>query len=343
MWILEDEVVQMYNIMDQDICYCWSWSKFSDCCKKQTHPTRIGQDRFDANKNIFDKSWWILPTKPFYNLFNALNTTCFLCWGDSIKSHTVSDNWMRAVFSTSFVSCYKPIDTWWSSLQRTPINTASTFLWRCSSHDSSIFAPIDNNIDLSNNYHKNLLAYRWVWREYRLKQNMLKLFYSMFVLWGDKEQDWRILQLLIWAYQGMNDIQEMMTYIWNWISSMPTTWTWLIHKVFDLGNISPIFVSSAINTKNYNVCILTIYTNTNNQWYFIMSYKNWDSKSHELYKKIEKQKKQGELISFLNEIVSKNCENIVCDESRDWECVDNPWDLLSGVYESPIHEYIRNV
>jgi len=112
-----------------------------------------------------------------------------------------------------------------------------------------------------------------------------------------------------------------MLYVYNGIQIRSRSG--LRNRFFPLGKISPVLLSSVITPKlpkNWtkkvlNNLTLTIYTDENSNGYCILSYKNSDKDSQKLYKMMKK--KGNNLIAFLNELVSKNCENIVCDIKRE--------------------------
>ena len=78
-----------------------------------------------------------------------------------------------------------------------------------------------------------------------------------------------------------------------------------------------------------------------NEWYFVISYKEWDKDSEKLYKKINKAYRKWKIIPFLNDFIWKNCENIICDENREWEVIQSPKDW--ALYENWAHDYIKPI
>ena len=76
-----------------------------------------------------------------------------------------------------------------------------------------------------------------------------------------------------------------------------------------------------------------------NEWYFIISYKEYNKDSEDLCKRINKAYKSWNIIPFLNNFIWKNCHNIICNENRAWEIIQTPEDWL--LYENWAHDYIR--
>lgn len=88
-----------------------------------------------------------------------LANECIICGKKTIDSHTITRGRMNRVFKDNYCAFYK-IRGFKVSLEKTPIRSASAFPIWCKSHDNAIFEQIDNNLDLTNNFHLDLLAYR---------------------------------------------------------------------------------------------------------------------------------------------------------------------------------------
>ena len=347
MRILIQSLLDEQGILSEDICYCGSWNKYRECCKNSIHTSRIPKDEIQKIKNIVQKSWD--SPESYGKKTLTLNKECLLCGKPAISSHTLSKSWMKKIFSSNFVSIPN-YQKWSIAMKKIPIKHASTFLWWCTQHDWSIFREIDQNIDINSNYHLNLLAYRAISREYRIKENLLRELYSFLYHWdivcNTKESYQKTLALLLSTYRWVRDMLVFMLYVYNGIQIRSRRG--LRNRFFPLGKISPVLLSSVITPKipkNWtkkvlNNSTLTIYTDENSNGYCILSYKNSDKDSQKLYKMMKK--KGNNLIAFLNELVSKNCENIVCDIKREWEVVAvADGNTPNFPYDTPTFDYIK--
>lgn len=336
MWILDDQIINFLWITYDSFCYCWSWEEYWKCCMNTIHePWQTREEIENMNPKNY---WWKTPPKLYEKSIFWLCKKCILCDNDAIKSHTISNNWMRKSFNDDFVSTVLPDEDANMVLKKTPINKASRIPIRCSTHDHEIFKPIDNDFDINNNHHLNLLAYRAVWREKQLLLVNNKISYSAMYWYNSLPVQLQHAEY----YKRANEMFTMTKYIENWIKS--SIRNWLLHKKFCLGRIEPVFLSTAFNSRHYkdwrkeqNIIMLSILT-IDNIWYLIVSFKDWEFWSKLIYDKIKKNSKKWTLIPFLNELIWKNCENIVCDKKHDWELIQkkSDWDL----YQHWEHNYI---
>lgn len=347
MGLIDEEILDSRKITPEDLCYCGSGNIYRECCKKKEHDSWLSKEEIKNVEKVVQNSWDT--PKSFRRQTLILNKKCLLCGRSAISSHTLSKSWMRKIFHTDFV-VVPSYQSWRIVMERIAINRASTFLWWCSEHDWSIFREIDQNIDKNSNYHLNLLAYRAISREYRIKENLLRELYSFLYHWdivcNTKESYQKTLALLLSTYRWVRDMLVFMLYVYNGIQIRSRSG--LRNRFFPLGKISPLLLSSVITPKipkNWtkkvlNNSTLTIYTDENSNGYCILSYKNSDKDSQELYKMMKK--KGNNLIAFLNELVSKNCENIVCDIKREWEVVAvADGNTPNFPYDTPTFDYIK--
>lgn len=339
MWILFPEVINFLWITYDSFCYCWSWKKYWDCCMKKAHEPWMTEEEFNIpNRKNYG---WVIPPNIYTDSIFKLCNKCIICENPTIKSHTISSNWIRKSFNSNFISTVLPDKNWNMVLTKKPINKASIIPIRCEYHDNEIFKPIDNDINLKDNHHLNLLAYRALWREKQLLLVNNKISYTNMYYHNTA---WNQLQHSEY-YKRSNEMYLMTEYVENWIKSK--TWEWLKHKIFELGKVKPIFLSSAFNSRNFkdwrktqNVIMLSILT-INNFWYLVVSYKEGEPRSKLVYEKINKNYKKWNFISFLNDLIWKNCENIICEESRAWEIIQTPQD--GKIYENWAHDYIISI
>ena len=338
MWIILHKILDIMKISENDICFCWSWKKYKDCCLNNEHPSRLTYDEFaevDAKKY-----WWIIPPSVFRNHILKLSNKCLICESKPIKSHTLSAKRLRESFKSNFVSWVLPDENRILRLTKVPINKASALPLRCKYHDE-IFNPIDQDLNFSDNLHLNLLSYRTLWRDLRWLTCQLKTLYSNIVLY-----DFPFQIKLAELYLRAREMNEFTNYVYKWLNN--TNWNWLHHNIYKIWRISPIFASWAIhydisndrNNRKHIIILNLIYKD--GIWFLIVSYKNWDEVTKN-YSKIFDIKKHNriEYIKFLNEFIWKHCENIICDESRDWEYIQSINDWL--LYEHWEHDYIRIV
>lgn len=345
MGLVDERILNKRKITSEHLCYCGSGNIYRECCKKQPHDSRLSKEEIKNIEKVVSYSG--NSPKQYRKRILEMNEKCFIssCKEKAIWSHTISANWMKKVFKSSYVAV--PWIEWKKYfLNKLPINQASIFYWWCQKHDHDIFQEIDQNFDLSNRHHLNLMAYRTISKEFRIKENHLRQLYSFLYLSDKCNKElclWNLLAEYLWVY----DHCQLMDFIYNGIQSKFRSG--LTHRIFKLWSISPLFLSSAITPnwkptmKNYQVLSLNIYTQNDKNGYFIMSYKNVDKESKNLYEKIKKEEKRKNLISFLNELISKNCDNIVCDESRVGEKLlqeeDEVWFFFP--YDTPTFDYIK--
>ena len=334
MWILNYQFINLFEIIDTSICYCGSGKLYKDCCSKKIQEPRIS---FDEIKKInTEKYHGIIPLK-VARIVKDLDKNCIICNKKAIKSHTISKNRMKQVFSSDFVCTPILNPNHDVLLTPIPINDASCFLWWCSEHDYSIFHEIDESLDLSNNNQLNLLSYRAVVKTYKDSLDFQKVAYTIFA--HSLVRKWRrsitseIAEVNV-NRQTLQGWYEFLIYIQNWIKYK--NWNGLTHKIFNLWKIKPLFLSSAIEShiyKNYKTktdkSILNIYTDKNHNWYLIYSYKAWNKDSIKLYKYRKKQEKRWDFIRTLNKFICKWCKNVICDIDR----IDNhkKWLLIQPV------------
>lgn len=325
------------NITSDSLCFCWSEKTYWECCMKSIHEPWLSEEELET---INAKNYnWVIPPSNFKKVMFNLPTKCLLCKNKAIWSHTISDNRMRKLFNSSYVSTVLQDEHKNYVLQKISINDASVFPLWCEFHDNEIFKEIDNNIDLNNEYHLNLIAYRSLAREFRIQICRIKILYS-FIYHNFATY---LKDLLCEYNKRTSETYNMMKYVERWIRNI--TWRWLKHKIFNLWKIEPIFLSSAVNpnhhkdwSKTWQTCVLNIII-IDNEWYFIISYKEYDKDSEKLYKKINKAFRDWNIITFLNDFVGKNCQNIICDEKRAWEIIQTPEDWR--LYENWAHDYIK--
>lgn len=306
---------------------------------KSAHESRLTIKELSTTNP--SKHNWLLPPSCFEKLMIKLSDKCILCDSKAIKSHTVSSNWLKNTFNSDFVSTVGQDEYENLLLKKVPINKASTFPIRCRNHDNELFKEIDSNIDLNNEYHLNLLSYRALGREFRLQSVRTKILYSFFRDFFRTD----LIELIKEYYMRTTETYEMMKYVENWINNK--NWKWLQHKIFKIWKIEPVFLSSSISACRYKnrkkkreTCMLNLLT-MDNEWYFVISYKEWDKDSEKLYKKINKAYRKWKIIPFLNDFIWKNCENIICDENREWEVIQSPKDW--ALYENWTHDYIKPI
>ena len=324
-----------------DLCFCWSWLKYDECCNIKIHPNRIELCEVKKiREHLINSKWKSLSL--FNKTFSHIDTECIICWNEAISSHTVSKNRMKNIFKSDSCTTPQYVNNNFQ-LKKTSLKAASTFPIWCSEHDNSIFIPIDNWINLDNKYHLNLLAYRAIWREFKLKKCMVKQLYSLYYFFGNDT----IWEMLTWAYLWMKDTFQAMQYIYYWIKSKVRTG--LKHKVFPLWKILPLFASCAINPshwkrldKPYSFIIITIYTDINWEAFIVLSYIN-SKKTNNFIKKIIKEEKKWNIIPYLNKILSNNCENILCDESLDWEIINKGRKDIVNLFDIPTYDYIKPI
>lgn len=337
MWIYFPKILRTLNITSESLCFCWSEKKYWDCCMKSIHEPRLSKEELES-MNPMNYNW-VIPPSNFKKVMFNLTTKCLLCENKAIWSHTISNNWMKKIFKSGYISTVLQDEHGNYVLQKIPINDASVFPLRCEYHDNEIFKEIDNNIDLNNEYHLNLLTYKSLAREFRIQIGRIKILYSFIY----HNLATHLKDLLCEYNKRTSETYNMMKYVEHWIRN--TTRRWLKHKIFKLWRIEPVFLSSAVNpnhhkdwSKTWQTCVLNIII-IDNEWYFILSYKEYDKDSEKLYKKINKTFKDWNIIPFLNEFIGKNCQNIICDEKRDWEIIQTPEDWR--LYENWAHDYIR--
>lgn len=351
MWILNYQLINLFEITDTSICYCWSGNLYKDCCSKKIHEPRIP---YDELKKTNPKNYrGIIPLK-FAKILKDLDKNCIICNKKAIQSHTISKNRMKKVFSSDYV-CTPILNPHWDVLLvSTPINDASCFLWWCFEHDNLLFHEIDESFDLSNNYQLNLLWYRATSKIYREKLDLQKIAYTFFSHFLVRK--WRhsvfseiadmnvSRQTLQWWY-------DFMKYLETWIKNK--NWNGLTHKLFNLWKIEPLFLSSAVEShiyKNYKTktdkSILNIYTDKNHNWYLIYSYRNWDKDSEKLYKHRKKQEKKWNFIHTLNEFICKWCQNVICDidrigNNKKWLLIQPVWWWNTDVIDVKYFDYVK--
>lgn len=337
MWIIIPEILEIFNIKPDSFCYCWSNKKYWDCCMKVAHEPRLTKDEFNKmNPNNYN--WIIPPTIHKDNVFNLIKE-CLLCNNEASKSHTISNNWMRKTFNSDFVSTALPDKYGNMVLTKISINQASAIPIWCNYHDNKVFDPIDDSIDLKNIHHLNLLAYRALWREYKLLISHLKSCYTIVYYLRESEFQRRLAEI----YKRSIETFWLTKFVENLVMSENDKW--LTHKIFRLGKIEPIFLSSAIHIEREKYWIEEKHVVTlsiimlNNVWYFILSYKSDQKAPQNLYRIIKQNEEKNNLIPFLNDFIWKNCENIICDESRAWELIQTRADWK--MYENWAHDYIR--
>lgn len=305
-----------------DLCFCWSWLKYDECCKISQHPSWLSIEEYNKQADMVTysrcKAPWII-VKSYEKFFDK----CVICWKDAINSHTISKSWMKKVFNSDYCA-YAEAKNYEVKLKKTPIKLASALKLWCKEHDNDVFDEIDNWVDLNNNHHLNLLAYRAITREYRLLCYSVKCSYDLYFM------NWwfELCDHLIDTYVSMKDMYRTMTYIFNWFQSK--TWTWLKHKIYNLWKINPIFSSSSVKWILYTkrailhpVLLLTIYTDINNCWYCIFSYNPFENLHKKYFRMLDKLYKDSKFKDHINELLWVNYENMVCDESYDWVLMES--------------------
>ncbi len=345
MGLIDEEILDSRKITSEDLCYCGSGNIYRECCKKKDHDSWLSKEEIENIEKVVFYSG--KAPKSHLKTMLGINEKCFIaiCKKKAIWSHTISASWMRSVFKESSVAM--PSLDWENYLlKEVPISKASIFMGWCEEHDYDLFQEIDQGFDINNSYHLNLMTYRSISKEFRIKENHLRQIYSFLCLSDSCNKD-LCLSILLGEYLWVRDNYKLMTFVYNGIQT--ETRKGLKHRVFNLWKISPIFVSSAItpnrkpNKKRYEVLSLNLYTDKDSNGYFIISYPSWYVDSEKLYKKLKKEEKKETLIPCLNELISKNCDNIVCDKSRAEEKLvddrNNP--PLFFPYDTPTFDYIK--
>lgn len=337
MWIFFPKLLRTLNITSDSLCFCWSEKNYWECCMKSIHAPWLSKEELESmNPKNYN---WVLPPSYFEKVMFKLSHKCLICENKAIKSHSISSNRIKNTFNSDFVSTVLQDKYQRFVLKKVPINDVSAFPIRCSFHDQEIFKPIDEQIDLNDTHHLNLLAYRALGREFRLQSDRTKILYSFIYQFFATQ----LKNLLCEYYKRTSETYEMMKYVEYWIKNR--NWRWLKHKIFEIWKIEPVFLSSEISACRYKdwmkkqeTCMLNLIT-IDNEWYFIISYKEYNKDSEDLYKRINKSYKSWNIISFLNDFIWKNCHNIICDEKRAWEIIQTPEDWR--LYENWAHDYIR--
>jgi hypothetical protein len=138
-----------------------------------------------------------------------LSHKCLICENKAIKSHSISSNRIKNTFNSDFVSTVLQDEHQRFVLKKVPINDVSAFPIRCSFHDQEIFKPIDEQIDLNDTHHLNLLAYRALGREFRLQSDRTKILYSFIYQFFATQ----LKNLLCEYYKRTSETYEMMKYV----------------------------------------------------------------------------------------------------------------------------------
>ncbi len=309
-------------LLPGDLCFCWSWLKFDECCNKSPHHSRLTKEEYEKQADIAVyskcKAVWIIK-----NNYEKFSDKCIICSKDAIDSHTISKSWMKTIFNSENCA-YAQTRDYKVKLRKTPIKLASVLKLWCKNHDNDIFEEIDNWVDLNNNHHLNLLAYRAIVREYRLCSYSVKSSYDLYFM------NWwfELCNNLIDCYVWMKDMYRTMNYIYNGIQSR--TWTWLKHKIYNLWKINPIFSSSSVKwifypkrDMDHPVLLLTIYTNKDHNWFCIFSYNPYENLYKKYFKSLDKIYRNSKFKDYINELLWENYENLVCDESFDWVLLES--------------------
>ena len=206
-WLEIRKIMSEHKFL-REICFCWSWKDYVNCCKKVPHSPYFTQELYNQ---IFDvsRSAWFIPSSVLIKIFSIVSEKkclCNLCNQNAINSHLISKSVLENVFSNNEMYTIYFDDDKVFTFKKLGIKQIKTFLWWCNIHDSNIFKDIDwSSFDSENIIHVFLYTLRALWYETRIKQNSLRQAYSSLFYWEDNEN---LLLIFLWTYNWYFDIKK---------------------------------------------------------------------------------------------------------------------------------------
>lgn len=322
-----EKIKDIFSTIVREYCYCWSWKKYKSCCKNYPSKPLISVADNEKSKIIFNKAWF-LPTWTLLKMFEKTSEKkCLFEWcnNNAINSHLISKNILKKISQDGLYKGLQFNDSGEVTLKNIWINKIKTFLWWCNYHDSNIFKSIDENIFDCSEKHIFLYVLRALWYEKRVKNNALKLAYSLFYHNLEKES---VFLNFLWTYHWFLDINKRYNIMETYYKKLNFNRLKNIsYKVKDIKY--PIFVSSVFHlrydleinlindiddlSKECFPIIFNIIT-TDNDINIIFSFIN---KDFYVYERFLKQlnyyynNNYDIFINVINNLIDDYCENII--------------------------------
>ena len=170
-----------------DPCHCGSGVKYKKCCLDKTASTNLNAWEFDSaftKAKLDGKCLFVEPS------------TLLACGKPCIKSHTISKKFLKRISKDgnfyNFINTVQDLKKSGGELKEklVGINKASTLSLFCDTHDSKIFAPIEQRELIPNSEQCFLLTYRTICMEYTKKIASVKHFENLLSQIPPTIQNW---------------------------------------------------------------------------------------------------------------------------------------------------------